>query len=359
MRNVTIDDIAKELGVAGSTVSRALHDDHRISEPVKQQVKRAAARMGYVPNIAARGLRTGQSRIIGFLVRDIRDGLSTEMIPGIEAACAAKDYGLLVCNAGDDPGQERYYLRMLQQRRVDGILVMTPSSASPDSYLAITRGTPVVLIDATLDQDSMSAVSVDHVTGLYLATRHLLELGHRHIALISGPLHLSPCSNSARGYKAAMAEAGVPAEEHSVVVMGRTDIAAGYDSMMGILRIAPQPTALASVSDLMAAGALEAARSHGIRVPDDFSIVGYDDIPLGALLSPPLTTVNQDKDALARVSVELLLEEIQAPERAHRQVLLTPSLVVRGSTGRAPGLVEESVSGNGRHTNRRPAHPAR
>lgn len=332
MAHVTIEDIAYELHVANSTVSRALRDDPRISEPVKERVRLAAIRMGYVPNMAARSLRTGRSHIIGLLVRDIRDGLSSEIIPGIEAACGAFDYGLMICNAADDPKLERYYLRMLKQRGVDGILVLTPSSGSPDSYLTITRGTPLVLVDVMLDQPSLSTVSVDHMQGLYMSTRHLLELGHRRIALLSGPLHLSPCSNSLRGYKAAMAEAGQSPDEQVVITADKTDIAAGYEAMLDILRIFPQPTALVSVSDLMAAGALEAARTHGLRVPEDFSIVGYDDIPLGALLSPPLTTVKQDKEVLARRAVELLLEEMRSPEREHQQVLIIPTLEVRAST---------------------------
>jgi DNA-binding LacI/PurR family transcriptional regulator len=340
LRKVTINDIAKELGIANSTVSRALRDEPTISAPVKQQVKRAAALMGYVPNIAARSLRTGRSRIIGLLVRDIRDGLSPEVIPGVEAACAAHDYGLLVCNASDDPMQERSYLHMLQQRRVDGILILTPKSNSPETYLAIARETPMVLVDATPEDAPMCAVSVDHVTGLYLATRHLLDLGHRRIAFLCGPLSLSPCVNSAKGYARAMLEAGIAEADHRVVVTEQTDIAAGYDAMLNILKLEPQPTALAVVSDVMAAGALEAARSHGMSVPHDFSIVGYDDIPLGALLSPPLTTVNQDKDGLARTAIELLLDEIQSSEHVHRQVLLKPSLVVRGSTALAPDVTE-------------------
>jgi DNA-binding LacI/PurR family transcriptional regulator len=336
LRKVTIDDIAKELGVANSTVSRALRDEPTISAPVKQQVKRAADLMGYVPNIAARSLRTGRSRIIGLLVRDIRDGLSTEVIPGVEAACAAQGYGLLVCNAGDDPALERAYLHMLQQRRVDGILILTPRSQNSDSYLGITRGTPTVLVDATPEDASICAVSVDHVTGLYLSTRHLLDLRHRRIAFLCGPLSLWPCANSAKGYAGAMLEAGIAEADHTVVVTAHTDIAAGYEAMLRVLALEPQPTALAVVSDLMAAGALEAARSRGLSVPGDFSIVGYDDIPLGALLSPPLTTINQDKDGLARAAVDLLLDEIQSGDHTHRQVLLKPTLVVRGSTAPVP-----------------------
>jgi DNA-binding LacI/PurR family transcriptional regulator len=134
-----------------------------------------------------------------------------------------------------------------------------------------------------------------------------------------------------------MLEAGITEAEHRVAVTEQTDIAAGYDAMLRILEQQPRPTALVVVSDLMAAGALEAARHRGLSVPSNFSIVGYDDIPLGALLSPPLTTINQDKDSLARAAVDLLLDEIESSQHTHRQVLLMPTLVVRGSTGPAPG----------------------
>jgi DNA-binding LacI/PurR family transcriptional regulator len=145
MPGVTINDIAKELGIANSTVSRALRDDSRISDRVTQEVKRTAARMGYVPNIAARSLRTGQSKMIGFLMRDIRDGLSSEMIPGVEAACAEHGFGLLLCNANDDPECERYYLRLLRQRRVDGVLILTPTSPTHDPYVSFRQAMPLLL----------------------------------------------------------------------------------------------------------------------------------------------------------------------------------------------------------------------
>ena len=335
MSAVTINDIARVLGIANSTVSRALHDDPRISQRVKQEVKQAAARMGYVPNIAARSLRTGQSKMIGFLMRDIRDGLSSEMIPPVEAACADHGFGLLLCNADDDPEVERYYLRVLQQRRVDGVLILTPTSPTADPYLSFGRSMPLVLVDTELASHPLCSISVDHVMGGYLASHHLLELGHRRIACLTGPMHLSPCIRVAEGYKRAMAEAGLGPEEHVVVVSEETGIADGYAGLLDVLKISPQPTAMVTVSDVMAAGALDAARQHGLRVPQDFSIVGYDDIPLSALLSPPLTTIVQDKETLGRQAVELLWEEITAagpPEHRHRQVIVPPRLVVRGST---------------------------
>jgi LacI family transcriptional regulator len=344
MAGITINDIARELGIANSTVSRALRDDPRISERVKHEVKRAAARMGYVPNIAARSLRTGQSKMIGFLMRDIRDGLSSETIPAVEAACAEHGFGLLLCNADDDPGHERYYLRILQQRRVDGVLILTPTSPTADPYVPFGRSMPLVLVDIELQSNPVCSITVDHVMGGYLATQHLLELGHRRIACLTGPMHLSPCIRVAEGYKRAMAEAGLPAEEHLVVVSDKTGIADGYKGLLDTLKISPQPTAMATVSDVMAAGALDAARQHGLRVPEDFSIVGYDDIPMSALMSPPLTTIVQDKETLGRLAVELLSEEIAAGQHTHRQIILPPKLVVRSSSAAPPATTSALVA---------------
>jgi LacI family transcriptional regulator len=336
MRDVTINDIANELGISDSTVSRALHNNPHISNRVIQEVTRTAARLGYVPNIAARGLRTGKSNLIGLLVRDIRDGWAVEMIPSIENACAEHGYGLFLCNSYDDLKTERFYLQMLQQRRVDGILMLTPMSASADPYSSFRRSLPIVLIDIESEEPpSMCALTVDHVQGGYLSTKHLLELGHRQIACLSGPMTLSPCIRFVKGYKLAMAEAGVPTKDHFVIV-AETDIPGGNEGMIEILRIAPQPTGLVSVSDMMAAGALDVARKSGISVPGDFSIIGYDDIPLGALLSPPLTTIVQDRELLGKAAVETLLEEINDKEHVHRQIKVQPKLVIRGSTAQPP-----------------------
>jgi len=336
MAGITIDDIAEELGIANSTVSRALRDDPRISDRVILEVKRAANRMGYVPNIAAQSLRTGKSKMIGFLVRDIRDGLSAEMIPEVEAACAEHSYGLLLCNSDNDPHRERYYLQRLRQRQVEGVLLLTPTSPTYDPYLAGRQAMPLVLVDMEVDENSLCAVTVDHVMGGYLATKYLLDLGHRRIAYLSGPLHLSPCARVVKGYNQAMAEAGLPPEENLVVVSERTDIAAGCEGMLSILKISPQPTAMAAVSDVMAVGALDAARRYGIRVPDDFSIIGYDDIPMASVMTPPLTTVAQDRQALGRLAVQLLLDEINEEEHRHRQEIVAPRLVVRDSTAPPP-----------------------
>ena len=332
MAKPTIQDIAQIMGISGSTVSRALRDDPRISEKVTREVKNTAIRLGYVPNIGASNLRMGKTKLIGLIVRDIRDGFCLEVIPSVEAACAASEYGLLLCNAGASQQSELEYLRTLLQRRVDGIILITPVTAIPDPYLVFRREVPLVLVDSVVNGAPICTVSVDHTMGGYLSTKHLLDLGHQHIAFLSGPLSLSSSLRCVEGYRNAMTEAGVRMEDQIVVLTEKTDIQAGYNGMLDIIKLNPRPTAVATFSDLMAAGALEAARDCGISVPDELSIIGYDDIPLNSLLTPPLTTIKQNKDELGAIAMQLLLEEIHDQNHVHQQIQIPPTLVLRGST---------------------------
>ncbi len=332
MAKPTIQDIAQIMGISGSTVSRALRDDPRISEKVIRDVKSTAVQLGYVPNIAASNLRKGKTKLIGLIVRDIRDGFCLEVIPSVEAACAASEYGLLLCNAGASQQGELEYLRTLLQRRVDGIILITPVTTIPNPYLLFCREVPLVLVDSVINGAPICTVSVDHTMGGYLSTKHLLQLGHQIIAFLSGPLSLSSSLRCVEGYRNAMTEAGIQVEDQIVVLTDKTDIQAGYDGMSDIIKLNPRPTAVATFSDLMAAGALEAARHSGIAVPDELSIIGYDDIPLSSLLTPPLTTIKQNKDELGAIAMQLLLEEIHDQGHIHQQVQIPPTLVLRGST---------------------------
>ena len=228
----------------------------------------------------------GKTNIIGLVVRDLRDGFCLEVIPSVEAACAENDYGLLLCDCGADPRKEREYLQTLLQRRVDGINVITPISTIPDPYLLARRDVPISLIDIDFIGSPLCTVTVDHNMGGYLSTRHLLDLGHRNIAFLTGPLTISSCVRYIEGYKRAMNEAGIRAEDQVVVIGEKTESRDGYNGMIDVLKLSPQPTAVATASDLMAAGALKAARDCGLSVPEDISIVGYDDIPSELFINP-------------------------------------------------------------------------
>jgi LacI family transcriptional regulator len=331
-RSVTLRDIAKELAVSSSTVSRALKDNPHISKDLIKKVKKTAAKMGYVPNITAQSLRTGRSNTIGLIVRDINDGWCVTVIPYIENACTELGYGLLLCNANNDPFQEKYYLNVLQQRRIDGVLILTPFYSSGEVYLPFAENQPMVLMDMDLDNPLVNVVSIDHELGIYLSIKHLLDLGHRRIALVIGPLNLSPCIRGVNGYKKAMDEIGLPEKNQIIISMKHTDIKDGFEAMGEILKLSPRPTALVINSDIMAIGAMDAAKRNGIKIPEEFSIVGYDDIPFSALMTPPLTTILQDKEELSRAAVSLLQKCILKENDFPHQIRITPCLIERKST---------------------------
>ncbi len=305
-KQITIYEIAENLGVAVSTVSRALHDDKRISPETIQKVKAAATKMGYLPNSAARSLRTGRSNTIGLIVRDINDEWCASMMPAIEKNCANHGMGLLLCNAENTPEKEEFYLRILRQRQVEGILILTPVHPSPAPYIKYTKVIPLVLIDLLAEKPQISAVCVDHKLGANLSAKHLIDTGHTEIAFILGPMNLSSSNAYMAGYKQAIEESGLKWKTDHTFSGAQTHAEDGEAAFKHFWNLDPKPTAIASGSDLMAIGAMRAAQKAGVAVPRDLSIIGYDDIPLSSLVNPALSTIRQDRESLGEKAIELL-----------------------------------------------------
>ena len=331
-KRVTLNDVAKVAGVSASTISRALKDDPRISLEVIQKVKKISSELGYVPNITARSLKTGRSQIIGLLVRDINDEWSAAVIPAVEKECSNFKYALLLSNSDSDLNREQYYLNVLKQRNVEGVLILTPLSSDQESYLKIADEIPMVLVDTYLSEPKLNAITVDHELGSYISTSHLLDLGHRETAFISGPLNISPSRQYRHGYYRALSERGILDDKRLFVEEKRIDVEHGYRAMQKILEKYPGITAVATGSDLMAAGAMKAVKDGGLAIPDDISIVGYDDIPMSSFLSPALTTIRQDRGVLGRLAVEMLMGVIEGNSINPKQITIPPEFVLREST---------------------------
>lgn len=329
---ITIYEIAEYLGVAVSTVSRALHDDKRISPETIQKVKAAATKMGYLPNSAARSLRTGRSNTIGLIVRDINDEWCASMMPAIEKNCADHGMGLLLCNAENTSEKEEFYLRILRQRRVEGILLLTPVHPSPEPYFKYSKLIPLVLIDLITEKTQISAVSVDHKMGAYLSAKYLIDSGHKEIAFILGPLNLSSSNAYMAGYKKAIEESGLQWKKDHFFTGNQTHAEDGELAFQKFWNLDSKPTALASGSDLMAIGAMRAAQKMGVSVPNDLSIIGYDDIPLSSLVNPALSTIRQNRDILGEKAMQLLFMEMNVEKRNHQMLMIPPELILREST---------------------------
>jgi LacI family transcriptional regulator len=329
---VTQKKIAQHLGLSPATVSRALADDPRISETTRGKVQAAVKELGYQPNLLAAGLRTGSTGTIGLIVMDITNPFYSELARGVEDCAYAQGFSVILCDSDGSPEKEAMYLGVLLSRRVDGVL-MTPISGDNERRVVLAeRDVPYVLIDAYDATDNASMVTVDHVKGAYVAVRHLLDCGHTRIAFVGGDPRIPPVHMMLTGYRKAFAEAGLK-YELSWICEETLEMEGGYLAMHKLLESRLPPTAALFCSDLTAIAAMRVLEESNIRIPEDFAIVGYDDIRMSTLVKPALTTVAQDKYHLGQISTRILVHEIKCgPDCIHQQVTLRPRLVVRRST---------------------------
>lgn len=327
-----IKDVAEQAGVSVTTVSHVINGTRFVSHPVVQRVNAAVQSLGYVPSAVARSLKHKVTRTLGMMIPNNSNPYFAEIIRGVEGRCFEAGYNLILCNSNDDVQRQAAYVRVLTEKRIDGlILVCSGSEAAVMSALQDIR-IPLVLLDREIPgMPESDLVEVNHTRGAALATHHLLDLGHTRIACISGPAGLPPSTQRRAGWKQALSEKNVPRWEGD---LARGDFSArgGYQAMQTLLKRRPNFSAVFVCNDLMALGALAAAREAGISVPYQLSVVGFDDIELAVFSSPPLTTVAQPKQKMGRMAADLLLERLeQGREQVHR-VILDPELMVRAST---------------------------
>lgn len=331
---VSIREVAEQAGVSLGTVSNVLNRPEMVAEATRQRVEKVIKELGFVRNASAHQLRAGHSHYLGLVVLDVTNPFFTEVARGVEDAANAAGYIVILCNSDSSPGKENRYLRVLEEQRPAGILI-TPVQ-NDVSYLQHLRqqGIAVVLLDRLSRARGLCSVAVDDVLGGALATRHLLELGHRRIAFVSGPLTMRQCAERRQGMRRATREAGLdPDKVTSEIAATAQNAAAGEQCVETLLQQEPRPTAVFCANDLLALGLMRGLHQRGIRVPDDIALVGYDDVEFASVLSPALTSIRQPKYELGRAAAELLLDEIESKTaHEHRQVVYTPELLVRAST---------------------------
>lgn len=331
-RRASIVDVARRAGVAVGTVSNVLNRPDRVSAETRDRVQAAIGELGFVRNASARRLRAGSIPTIGAVVLDIANPFFTEVARGVEDRLAADDYTLMLASSDGDAEREARYLRLFESHGVQGVLV-TPAGGDLSTVLdARDRGLDVVLLDATAP--GLPSVSVDDVQGARLAVEHLLALGHRRIGFVNGPRTIRQHADRRAGVHAALAAAGLaPTDALAEVTVPFLDAARGDAGVETLLAShAPAPTALFCANDFAAIGALRALRRHGLAVPDDVAVVGYDDITVAAELAVPLTSVRQPTHELGRRAADMLLRRHADPDAAPEQVEFLPELVVRRSS---------------------------
>jgi LacI family transcriptional regulator len=324
--------------VSVGTVSNVLNRPDVVAESTRRRVLDAIRDLGFVRNESARHLRAGHSRTVGLVVLDIANPFFTDVARGVEDSANDAGLAVILCNTDDNPAKESRYLDLLEEQRVQGILV-TPVTAANDRLEHLRRrGTPIVLLDRRATDDAQCSVAVNDVLGGELAMRHLLAQGHKHLAFVGGPLTVRQVQDRYQGAVQAMRAAGRDAAELHVVESTTLNVAAGRDATARLAGATLRPTAIFCANDLLALGVLQEMTRRGVRIPQDVAIVGYDDIDFASAAAVPLTSVRQPRHLLGRTAAELLIEEVTEDSgHRHRQIVFDPELVVRDSSDRTIG----------------------
>ncbi|KAA2252213.1 LacI family transcriptional regulator [Solihabitans fulvus] len=325
---VTIRDVAARAGVSIATVSKVINQRYGVAEETNARVLAVIEELGYEASLVAQSLRNRRTNVIGILVADL-EPFSTELLKGTADAIRGTGYELVIYSAGgrtsDHVGWERRYLSRLSGTLIDGAVLVTPTVTD------VRYDAPIVAVDPHTGPSDLPTIDSDNLHGARLATEHLLGLGHRRIGMLTGRPDLQSAQLREQGYRAAMHDAGVPVEPE-LVQEGAYDPEIAVDAARRLLAGPLRPTAVFAANDLSAIAAIDVARDLGLRVPEDLSVVGFDNVPESALCTPPLTTVNQPIRQMGQRAVELLIQLIRDGQVPSTHITLATKLVVRRST---------------------------
>jgi LacI family transcriptional regulator len=329
---VTVQQVARRANVSVGTVSNVLNRPQIVAPQTRERVLRVIDELGFVRNESARHLRTGAGRIIGLVILDLSNPFFTDLARGVEDRANEAGYSVIVCNSDEDQAKEDAYMRVLEERRVQGMLIVPVAPGSPAVDRLRARGTAVVRVTHRIGDDECG-VGADDLRGGELAMGHLLGLGHERIGYITSASHVWPTDERRAGMLMAARKEGLSDDVLHDISVEHLNVAHGRDAGERILGVRPRPTAVVCANDLVALGVLQVMIRHGVRVPGDMAIVGFDDIEFASAAAIPLTSVRLPRRFMGRLATDLLLEEASGdPEHVHRRIVLEPELVVRQST---------------------------
>jgi len=334
---VTIIEVAEKAGVSFGTVSRVVNNDIHVKKETRERVLKVMEKLGYVANRQARSLAGGKSNIIGVLVPDLGTGYIEEIIRGIDAELSLSDLDLILYTTHRTASKEANYVANLAKGMVDGLLLVLPRS--PADYIGTLTGRnfPFVLIDHQGTGRNCPAVGATNWQGAYRATEYLIKLGHSRIGFITGSMDLGCSMDRLEGYLSAL-RTHHASDAPELIYEGTFFQPDGYAGASALLDLPNPPTAIFASNDIMALGVMDAVRSRGLRIPDDVSIVGFDDIPQSAVVRPALTTVNQPLEKMGRVATQMLLDLLRQPEKEAGRIELPTELVIRDSCQNARSM---------------------
>lgn len=330
----TIVDVARRAGVSHSTVSRVLNGRPHIKPETRARVEQAVADLGYVANLSARGLAGGRLGMIGFVVLDLESSYINQVVRSVDAALAACGHDLLLCTTHEREQREASYVERLTVGLCDGLLLLLPAAANRYAAELAAREYPFVLIDHKGSKHASSVVARNE-QGAFDAVAHLVDLGHQRVAYIGGDLGTSAGRDRLAGYRRGVQEFGLD-DDPDLIVEGDFRRGSGESGAHRLLDLPTPPTAILAAADATALGVGTACLQRGVRIPDDLSLIGFDDIPEAAQMHPPLTTIDQQMAEMGRRGVDLLLARIETPNRPVDHVELATALIERDSTAPPP-----------------------
>jgi len=329
----TIYDLAKKTGFSITTVSKALNNYKDVSEKTRAKILQAAAEMDYLPNAHAQSLSTKKSWAIGVMFSEANEvGMKHPFFNGIIESFrhATEEHGYdLIFASRNLRNRDMSYLEHFKHRAVDGIVVVCSDRMDEQVQELMQSDIPIVVVD--MDSANCSVVYSDNTEGARMAVNYLYELGHRHIAHIAGDTSIDAGAARVKGYELAMQTLDLPIQPGYLVNAGFFSVEEGKQAMEKLLQLASPPTAVFVAGDQMAIGAIEAVHEHGLRVPEDISIIGYDDIEMIKYITPKLTTIRQDTDEIGEAAAELLIEQMTAKERRTERRVIPVTLIERAS----------------------------
>lgn len=328
--NVTIHQVAKLAGVSIATVSRVLNNEDLVSEELRLKVQKAIEQIDYHPNRAARNLRAGTVQKIGAIFSDISNPFFTSILTGIEGSLNEAGYVLIIGNTNADAKKEQQHIKAFYEEGVAGMIIASSMQLSSQFQLIMDSGIPLLAIDRVPEGLRVDTVTINNFEAARDATRYLLSLGHKKIAFIGGPNHISTASLRCAGYRRALEEAGNYAPE---IENGKFKQSGGFFAMEQLLEKSIKPSAVLVANNVMTLGALEAIHKHNLHIPDQIALVGFDDMPWATSLQPPLTVVAQPTFEMGEIAARLLIDRIKNPKDPIKQVMLETRLIIRESCG--------------------------
>jgi len=338
MKNVSVSQkkIAELLGISAMTVSRVINNSRNVSPETRQKVLKAIKELKYYPNMLGRALNKGKTNTIGIIIPFTTHIFSTqyfiELLAGIENFCAKNSYDLIFQTKGDEE-KEIDYKKPYKERKVDGLIIIAPPVKSEQIKELIDEKIPFVVIDGRLSSNNISFVDADNIKGAEIAVSHLIELGHKRIGFIAGWDYVSNGKDRFTGYKKALKKYNIEFNE-KLVFKGDFSENKGYEAVKYFFNLNNPPTAIFAANDLMALGAIRALNSLNLKVPEEVSIVGFDDIPISQYFNPPLTTIRQPIRKMGEKAAEILIKKIKKELNTEEKFIFPIELIIRKTTAK-------------------------